>query len=29
MQNVTNLVKLNYAMILLKDSKCMIFKDNN
>jgi len=29
MQNATNLEKLNYAMFLLKDFKCMICKDNN
>jgi len=29
MRNGTNFVKLNYTMFLLKDSKCMIYKDNN
>jgi len=29
MQNATNLVRLNYVIFLLKDSKCMIYKDNN
>jgi len=29
MQNATILVKLNYVMLLLNNSKYMIYKDNN
>ena len=29
MQNATNLIKFNYIMFLLKDSKCIIYKNNN